>query len=135
MVACSDKVRIYALDRIQGLEMTDETFTYPADFKAKEFFEDCYGIIADQDYDVETVKLKVSAGQANYMRSLRLHHSQQEIERTDEYSIFTLQVRPTFDFQQEILSMGSDVEVLAPDWFRDDTANRVKLMWNKYQNG
>jgi hypothetical protein len=34
MVACSDKVRIYALDRIQDLEMTNETFTYPADFKA-----------------------------------------------------------------------------------------------------
>lgn len=134
MVACSDKMRIYALDRIQDLEMTDETFPYPTDFKAKEFFEHCYGIIADQGYDVETVKLKVSAGQANYMRSLRLHHSQQEIERTDEYSIFTLQVRPTFDFQQEILSMGSDVEVLAPDWFRSDTAERVKLMWNKYQN-
>lgn len=132
MVACSDKVRVYALDRIQDLEMTDKTFAYPADFKAKEFFEDCYGIIANQKYNVETVKLKVSADQANYMRSLRLHHSQQEIERTDEYSIFTLQVRPTFDFQQEILSMGSDVEVLAPDWFRDDTANRVKLMYNKY---
>ena len=134
MVACSDKVRIYALDRIQDLEMTNETFTYPADFKAKEFFEHCYGIIADQGYDVETVKLKVSAGQANYMRSLKLHHSQQEIEQTDEYSIFTLQVRPTFDFQQEILSMGSDVEVLAPDGFRSDTADRVKQMWNKYQN-
>lgn len=134
MVACSDKVRIYALDRIQDLAMTDKTFNYPADFKGKEFFEHCYGIIANQDYEVETVKLKVSAKQANYMRSLRLHQSQQEIERNDEFSIFTVQVRPTFDFQQEILSLGSDVEVLAPYWFRDETADRVKLMWEKYKD-
>ena len=53
---------------------------------------------------------------------------------TDEYSIFALRLRPTFDFQQEILSMGSDVEVLAPDWFREDTAERVKAMWDKYRN-
>ena len=67
------------------------------------------------------------------MRSLRLHQSQHEIERNDEYSIFTLRLRPTFDFQQEILSMGSDVEVLAPEWFREDTAERIKGMWDKYK--
>ena len=42
---------------------------------------------------------------------------------------------PTFDFQQEILSMGSDIEVLSPKWFREDTAERVKAMWNKYKEG
>ena len=76
----------------------------------------------------------VTLKQEKNLKSLlkMFHHSQQEIERTDEYSIFTLQVRPTFDFQQEILSMGSDVEVLAPDWFRSDMAERVRLMWNNY---
>ena len=129
-----DKVMIYALDRVHSLVETDASFKYPEDFVAEEFFEDCFGIIADQNYDVETVKLKVSAGQSNYMRSLRLHQSQHEIERNDEYSIFTLRLRPTFDFQQEVLMMGSDVEVLAPEWFRKDTAERVKGMWDKYKD-
>ena len=92
-------------------------------------------MVADQNYDVETVKLKVSAGQAKYLNSLTLHGTQKEIERTDEYSIFTVRLRPTFDFQQEILSMGSDIEVLSPKWFREDTAERVKAMWNKYKEG
>lgn len=128
-----DKVMIYSLDRVHQLELTERSFDYPKDFKAEEYFEDCFGIIADQNYDVETVKLKVSAGQANYLRSLTLHQTQEEIERTDEYSIFTVRLRPTFDFQQEILSMGSDIEVLSPKWFREDTAERVKAMWNKYK--
>ena len=101
------------------------TFTYPKDFNGEDYFEDCFGIIADQDVKVETVKLK---------RSLTLHQTQREIKRTDEYSIFALRLRPTFDFQQEILSMGSDVEVLAPDWFRKNTADKIKAMWDKYRN-
>ena len=130
-----DRIMIYALDRVHRLELTERSFDYPKDFKAENYFDDCFGIIADQNYDVETVKLKVSAGQAKYLNSLTLHGSQEEIERTDEYSIFTVRLRPTFDFQQEILSMGSDIEVLSPKWFREDTAERVKAMWNKYKEG
>ena len=128
-----DKVMIYALDRVHQLEPTTETFKYPDDFVAEEYFEDCFGIIADKNYNVETVKLKVAAGQANYLRSLVLHQSQREIERLDEYCIFTVKLRPTFDFRQEILSMGSDIEVLSPKWFREELAEISEHMWNKYK--
>ena len=129
-----DKIMIYALDRVQWLGLTEKSFKYPKDFVPEEFFDDCFGIIADQSVSIETVKFKVSAGQANYLRSLRLHQSQHEIERTDEYSIFTVRLRPTFDFRQEILSQGSDIEVLEPEWFRDEVAEISKHMWNKYKN-
>lgn len=36
----------------------------------------------------EKVKLKVSAAQANYLRDLPLHETQQETEETEDYSIF-----------------------------------------------
>ena len=68
------------------------------------------------------------------LRSLTLHQTQKEIERTDEYSIFTVRLRPTFDFRQEILSQGCDIEVLEPKWFRDEIAEISKHMWNKYKN-
>ncbi len=129
-----DKIMIYALDRVKWLGLTEKNFKYPKDFNAEEFFEDCFGIIADQSIDVETVKIKVSAGQANYLRSLTLHQTQREIERNDEYSIFTVRLRPTFDFRQEILSQGCDIEVLEPKWFRDEVAEICKHMWNKYKN-
>ena len=128
-----NKVMIYALDRVHWLELKDKSFKYPKDFIPEEFFNDCFGIIADQSVSIETVKIKVSAGQANYLRSLTLHQSQQEIGRNDEYSIFTVRLRPTFDFRQEILSQGSDIEVLSPKWFRDEVAEISKHMWNKYK--
>ena len=58
--------------------------------------------------------------------------SQQEIERTSEFSIFQIVIKPTYDFQQEILKNGEDIEVLEPLWLRNKMANKIKGMWNKY---
>ena len=129
-----DKIMIYALDRVHALEPTNLHFDYPKDFVAEKYFDDCFGIIVDKKVGIETIKLKVSAGQANYLRTLTLHQTQRPIEETDEYTIFEVKLRPTFDFRQEVLSMGSDIEVLEPKWFRDEVAEVSKHMWNKYKN-
>lgn len=60
-------------------------------------------------------------------------YGNQKEERHDEYSIFTLDIRPTFDFQQEILWNGENMEVLKPYWLRKEIAGKVKRMWNKYK--
>ncbi len=125
--------RIYALDRIQDLQQTEEFFEMPKDWNAEEYFEGCFGVIADHHTKIQTVKLKVSAGQANYIRDLALHESQKERERTEEYSIFTYRLRPTFDFQQELLWNGEDIEVLEPEWLRKEMAGKIERMWNKYK--
>lgn len=124
--------RIYALDRIQDLQQTEESFEMPKDWNAEEYFDGCFGVIADHHTKIQTVKLKVSAGQANYIRDLALHESQKERERNEEYSIFTYRLRPTFDFQQELLWHGEDMEVLEPEWLRKEMAGKIERMWNKY---
>ena len=128
-----DKIRIYSLDRVQEARVSEETFKYPKKFNPENYFRGCFGIIRDEDCAIETVKIKVSADQANYLRSLPLHTSQEEVERNDDYSIFTLQVRPTFDFQQELLWNGEALEVLEPVWLRKEMAGKVKQMWNHYK--
>ena len=126
--------RIYALDRINDLHVTEETFEMPKDWTAEDFFDGCFGIIADQRLEPQTVKLKVSAGQANYIRDLMLHESQEEIAKNEEYSIFKYYLRPTFDFIQEILWNGEDMEVLEPLWLRKEIAGKIERMWNKYKD-
>lgn len=128
-----EKVMIYALDRIKDMEVEDEHFVYPDDFDPDSFFEGCIGLIVDEEYDIETVRLKVSAHQSNYIRSLPMHSSQKEIERNDDYSIFTFEVRPTFDFQQEILMNGADMEVLSPERLRNEIAEKIENMSNNYK--
>lgn len=130
---CEQGPRTYALDRIKQLHAKEETFDMPKDWDAEEYFDGCFGIISDQRVKKQNVKLKVSAGQANYIRDLKIHGSQEEIERNEEFSIFQFYLRPEFDFQQEILWNGEDMEVLEPQWLRQEMAGKIKRMWNKYQ--
>ena len=123
----------YALDRIISLQPADATFRMPGDWDAETFFRDSFGIITDPEVGDCDVTLKVSAGQANYLRDLKLHETQRETERTPHYSIFTLHLRPTFDFQQELLWNGEDMEVLSPLWLRNEMAGKIQRMWNKYK--
>ena len=128
------KLIVYGIDRIIDIQITDKKFTMPNEFVVSEFFNNYYGIIANTETQVQKVLLKLSAGQANYLRTLPLHRSQQEIKRDTEYSIFELHLCPEFDFQQEILSMGEEVEVLEPLWLRKEIAGKVKRTWNIYNN-
>ena len=125
--------RIYALDRIQELTVKDETFEMPKDWDAKEYFDGCFGIITDQQVEKQIIRIKASASQANYIRSLKIHESQEEVECNEEYSIFTFFLRPELDFQQELLKNGEDVEVIEPQWFRNEIGEKIKRMWDKYK--
>lgn len=127
-----DNIRIYSLDRIISLNLTNKKFTYPKDFDPKVYFRGSFGVILGYDCKIENVRLKVDASQANYLRSLPLHPSQEEVERHDDYSIFTLRLRPTFDFKQELLRCVDALEVLEPQWLRDDMTDKVRRMWARY---
>ncbi|MBO7490749.1 MAG: WYL domain-containing protein [Bacteroidales bacterium] len=124
--------RIYALDRITNCELQEDTFRRNPKFSFEKMFDGVYGIIVKDELPVESVWLKVDAYQANYLRSLPLHHSQNEIKRNNEYSVFALRVRPTYDFKQKILSLGSTVEVLKPTSLRDDIKGEVTEILKKY---
>ena len=123
--------RIFALDRMTTAELQDETFKRDPQFDLSRMFEGVYGIFVD-DSPIETIRLKVDAYQAHYLRSLPLHGSQHELKRTDEYSVFALRVRPTFDFKQKLLSLGRTVEVLKPESLRNEMRDEAKAMLNRY---
>lgn len=122
---------VYMLDCIKNLQAKDETFEMPQNWSAEDFFDGCFGIGADQRIAKQSVKLKVSAGRANNIRDLPMHESQKEVECNEEYSIFSYYLRPEFDFQQELLWNGEDIEVLKPAWLRLEMSRRILRMWNK----
>ena len=125
--------RIYALDRIHHLHKTNETFAMPKDWDANEYFAGAFGIIVDQSISLQTVKIKVSAGQANYIRGLKMHESQEDIERNEEYCIFKYRLRPSYDFIQELLWNGANMEVLEPKELREEITGIVDGMWKIYK--
>ena len=127
-----NKMRVYSLDRILDVRQTETKFSLPKDFNAEDFFSECIGIIIGS-HKAEVVEIEVNDGQQNYIRSLPIHHSQQEINREDDYSVFSFFLRPTFDFVQELLKYGAAVKVLKPEWLRRDFVKIARQMTERYQ--
>jgi len=124
-------LRIYSLDRVKDMTVTNRPYTVPAGIDVRAFFIDCFGIEHNpDDYDVEDIRLKVynTHNKCQYLRALPLHHSQKELERHEDYSIFQLTVYPTYDFMQEILSHGDEIEVIQPLWVRDEFKKKIAAM-------
>lgn len=119
------RIKTYALDRVTSLELSDRTFVYPEGFEPADYFKDCFGITYGEQL-AEEVVLRVSALQANYLRTLPLHESQVESERGDSHSVFRYRLKITPDLVQELYALSFwQAEVLAPQSLREAVAARL----------
>ena len=123
---------IYALDRISNCELQEDTYRHDPKFNVEKMFDGVYGITVKKELPVESVWLKVDLFQANYLRSLPLHRSQMELKGGTDYAMFALRVRPTYDFKQRLLSLGSTAEVVKPEWLRKEMQEEIMAMLSKY---
>lgn len=128
-----DEPALYSLDRIHGVEHTKEQFRMPKDFDAASHFRDSFGVFTGKRFPVEHVVLKAYGVQCAYLRSLPLHRSQAETQRHEGWSVFEYDIRPTLDFVQELLSRGSDVEILSPVSFRERMKEEINKMTKRYE--
>lgn len=127
-----ERPAVYALDRIVSLKDSTETFQYPVDCVAEDFFKDCYGVIYGTDAVAQRIVLRAYPPYIDYLRTLPLHASQKELVSTEEYADFEYFLRPTFDFKQELLSQGDEIEVLEPKSFRDEMKDILQRMLKRY---
>ncbi|MFA7402067.1 MAG: WYL domain-containing protein [Bacteroidales bacterium] len=119
-------MRTFSMDRMQSLNITDETFILPEDFDVTSYFHSYFGIVANADIKTSIVKIRVDDNQRKYIRSLPLHHSQQEIETTENYSVFSYTLKPCYDFIQEILRFGETMEVIEPLGLRNEIKTKLQ---------
>lgn len=51
-------LRLYSLDRIEGVNLTDANFVLPKDFCAKEYFAEYFGIVLDESVPLQRIVLR-----------------------------------------------------------------------------
>lgn len=127
-----DGCRMLALDRMITATITSESFTLPQEFSAAGYFGSIYGIRVYPGMKPEKVLLKVSERQTKYFRSLPLHWSQEEVETHTGYSIFSYFLTTDYDFKQDVLSFGSEVEILEPASLREEFRNTINQLMKTY---
>lgn len=127
------ELRIYALDRIQGMLQTRLDFKVPESFDAKEYFSSWFGIVHDEiNYSPQTIRLKVWDRQRHYLKTLPLHSSQKEAEEHEDWSVFEYFMAPTWDLEQELLQYNDCVEVLEPKCLREAMKEHISNMKDVY---
>ena len=114
----ADQMRIYALDRMTMVQLTDDTFEMPLDFSSQAYFSEYFGVLTDST-PMAHVVVRAHKWMPNYLRTLPLHHSQRELASTPDYTDFSFDIRPTSDFLGELLRHSDGIEVLEPLALRD----------------
>lgn len=122
----------YSLDRMLSVSQTDEPSEMTDDFDAQQYFAEYYGVLTDGT-PLEHIVLRAYGKTANYLRTLPLHSSQQELTSGDDYTDFALDIRPTKDFIGELLSHDEGLEVLEPESVRQKMKELLIAMTTRYQ--
>ena len=121
-----------ALDRIQSLEIAEDIPFVPnenIDFEV--YFKDVIGVtIPKADVEKIRIVLQFTKGQFPYITSKPLHPSQEIL--SDEDCKLAIEVRPTYELDQLILSFGPDVEVLEPTEYREYIKRKLVDNLQKY---
>lgn len=128
-----DDIRIYGLDRIEDLKVSDSTFKLPKDFSASEYFLSYYGIVTNMNIEPERIVVRVYKDHIPYISSLPLHHSQRLLEDNGEYADFELYLAPTYDFVMGLLHVGAMIEVISPVSLRKTMKGWISDMYNLYK--
>lgn len=113
-------LRLYSLDRIETVEISNTRFVLPDDFNAKDYFAEFFGIVLDESVPLQTIILRADKYHQNYMRTLPLHPTQREIFACDDYADFELKLRPTYDFYMKLMSFGNMIKVLEPKTLQEE---------------
>ncbi len=124
-----NSVRLFAIDRIKSLWLTDESFQIPEDFNTEDFMRSSFGTFVG---NLTTVKIHFETDIAGYIQE-RTWHESQEIESQEDGSIiFKVTVAGTDEIKFWVLNWGAKATVLEPDSLRDEIKSEAEEMAAKY---
>ena len=129
-----DSICHLALDRMQHQTLTDIHFELPKDFDARKYYANVVGIFVNENIPLTKVKIRAYGVQVDYLRSLPIHKSQEEVLAVyGDYSEFTYRLCITPELISLLLSMGETVEVLEPTSLRTEIQNHLQATFLRYK--
>lgn len=120
---------LLAIHRLSAVEMTGDTFEFPADYDFEQIYNHNFGIIKSSAFKVEA---EFTGLAARYV-SERLWSPDQEIERVDDTTI-----RLVFSASSEkelvswVLSFGDEARVVRPEYLAGKIKMALEKMLAKY---
>lgn len=129
-------IKSFGLARVTQLKI-EENFTFPVDrFKTQlNKFGQIIGLNYDEAEQQEIIEIAVTQHQYKYLDSLPLHASQYKKEDMDDGRIkISLHLIPNFELKMQLLKLGEQIEVLSPQYLRNQIKESLTQTLKQYQN-
>lgn len=131
MNANKNRIESYALDRIEEYGLSYKPFVKNESVDFSTFFDDVVGVSVPYDTNIvtEEIVLRFSEKRFPYVVSKPIHHTQKVL---DEPFTISIKVRPNRELSQQIFSFIPDVEVVSPEWLRNEIRDKIQENLKKY---
>lgn len=116
----NDIIVTFGLDRILTLALNKELFTPDPEFNINDYFKYSFGISVSNNLKPEEIILQFTPTQGAYIKSQPLHATQQILKESPDFMQVSIRVIPSFELKSQLLSYGSSVRVLEPDWLKQE---------------
>ena len=126
------EIRIFAVDRIKMLSLTDEIFEVPDDFDIDDFMGNSFGAFHGKP---QKVGILFSADIAEYVKEKIWHKTQRLQDNTDGSVLFEADIACTKEFKAWIMQWGAKAIVLEPEELRNEIQAETIEMLAVYANG
>lgn len=124
-------IRIFAVERIQGIDVTEELFEIPDSFSLAERFERSFGLI---DGSPHVVKIWISPEWAYFVKERRWHPTQKLQPQKDGSVILTIRCGGLDELTAWVLSFGPGAKVLGPKELIDNVSGQLTQAAQSYQS-
>lgn len=124
------QIRQFKLSRISKYEIIGEKFEKDKSFKLQEYMSNNFGIYQDEEIEL---KLLIRYPMAQIVKE-KVWVSNQIISESEEKDsiLFKAKMKGKIEIKSWILSMGRDVEVLEPEFLRDEIKKELEGMMKNY---
>ena len=122
LVGCdhrSEDLRIFAVERITSVSLTNRRFQIPSSFNFDKFSESAFGMIGGEAQEVE---IRFSKQQAPYIRERIWHPSQSVATERNGRIVLRLKVADLGEVKRWLIGFGAEALVLKPSSLRREIA-------------
>lgn len=118
-------IKVFGLDRISAVVVSQETFKMDKSYNPTQFFENRFGVDAScENKSVVRVVLSFGPLEGKYLVSKPFHHTQRIISNGVDQFIISVDVYPSYDFFMALLSYGDRLKVMEPAWVAQELKDR-----------
>jgi predicted DNA-binding transcriptional regulator YafY len=137
LVALSERfgnVGTYSLDRIITVNpMPALRYDNCLNKSHSEHFKDIIGVTLETGKEPVEIIASITPSQAPYIITKPIHDSQKVLEENENEITISIRILPNYEFYSTILSFGSSIKIVSPEFVREEVYNKLKIAYRNYE--